>query len=80
MQISKTHVLANNGGSSSIKFALFECPQPMNQMLSDAIDRIGLKNAYFHVTGQTEAEGFSRSVPAPDHSAAAALLMNWIEE
>ncbi|MEI6322996.1 MAG: acetate/propionate family kinase [bacterium] len=76
----RAHILSINGGSSSIKFALFECSQPMNRILSGAIDRIGLPDAHFYVTAANPDESFSSSVAVPDHSAAATLLMNWSEE
>ena len=80
MPIPKAHILAINGGSSSIKFALFECSQPMNRILFGAIDRIGLSDAHFHVTASTPEESFSSIVTVPDHSAAATLLINWSDE
>ena len=73
-------ILTINGGSSSIKFALFEAADPLERILSGAIERIGLPEATFRAKGVNPADNFSRSVTAPDHTAAVGALMDWIEE
>jgi acetate kinase len=73
-------VLTINGGSSSIKFALFEAGDTLRRILEGGIERIGLPDASMRVKGLNPADGFSRSVKAPDHSAAVEVLMDWIEE
>ncbi len=73
------HILTINGGSSSIKFALFAAGEPLQRIAAGAIERIGLPEATWRVTGLTAAENASRSVAAPDHTAAANTLMDWIE-
>jgi acetate kinase len=72
-------ILTINGGSSSIKLALFE-GDPLQRILKGAIERIGLPGATFRVTGLDQADNFSLSVSAPDHRAAEGVLMDWIEE
>jgi acetate kinase len=72
-------ILTVNGGSSSIKFALFQSDGVFRRLLAGSIDRIGLPDASFHVKGAEPADGLERKVVAPDHSAAVALLMDWIE-
>jgi acetate kinase len=75
---SKTKaVLTINGGSSSIKFALFERGEPPKRMLEGKIERIGLSDATFAVKG---SENFSRQLAAPNHTAAVNALMDWLEE
>ncbi len=71
-------VLSINGGSSSIKFALFECGQSLRRKLAGGIERIGLPDATFRVKGLSPADNFSRPVAVPNHSAAVSVLMDWI--
>ncbi|MEO6976124.1 MAG: acetate/propionate family kinase [Gallionella sp.] len=73
-------VLTINGGSSSIKFALFETADTLRRILEGGIGRIGLPGASMRVQGLNPADSFSRSVKAPDHTAAVEVLMNWVEE
>jgi acetate kinase len=75
-----TRILTINGGSSSIKFALFEAGDPPRRILEGGIERIGLPEATFRVKGSDQADNFSRPVSAPDHTAAVGALMDWIEE
>ena len=71
-------LLTINGGSSSIKFALFEAGDSLRRILEGALERIGLPEATLRVKGVDPADTFSRSVTAPDHSVAVGLLMDWI--
>jgi acetate kinase len=83
MRQSKHHpirILTINGGSSSIKLALFEADHSLRRILEGKIERIGLPEATFTMRGLDKAENFSWEVTAPDHTAAVALLMDWIEE
>ena len=80
MNPAKPHVLTINGGSSSIKFALFEADDSLRRILEGAIDRIGLPQATLRVKGLDQADKFSRLVTAPDHTRAVNVLMDWIEE
>src|SRR5271170_5601914 len=80
MKPAHSRILTINGGSSSIKFALFDAGKSLRQILSGAIDRIGSPEATLHAQGLDEADTFSRSVTAPDHTVAVGALMDWIEE
>jgi acetate kinase len=73
-------ILTINGGSSSIKFALFEAGDSLQRILSGTIERIGLPDATFVVKGVNKADNFTRSLTAPNHTAAVGVLMDWIEE
>jgi len=73
-------ILTINGGSSSIKFALFEAGRSLCRTLAGAIERIGLPEGSFAVKGQDPSESFSRRMAAPNYKAAVDLLMDWIEE
>jgi acetate kinase len=73
-------VLTINGGSSSIKFALFEVSNTLKRVLEGSIERIGLSDAILRVKSLNPVDRFSRPVKAPDHTVAVELLMDWIEE
>ena len=80
MKPANPRILTNNGGSSSIKFALFEAGDPLRRILEGGIVRIGLPDATLRVKGLNQADNFSRSVTAPNHTVAVGALMDWIEE
>lgn len=82
-------ILTINAGSSSIKFALFECSEMpaesprdlLRRRFRGAIERIGLPNAELHLhaddaVGQDEA---ARPVNVPDHDAAVTELLRSLD-
>jgi acetate kinase len=73
-------VLTINGGSSSIKFALFEADGRFRRILTGRIEGIGLRRGNFTAKSLDAADNFSRSVSVPDHTTAVNLLMDWIQE
>jgi acetate kinase len=80
MKPTTAQILTINGGSSSIKFALYAAVKPLKRGLYGTVDRIGLSgtNLTFH-----EAEGkpeTSRKLDAIDHKSAANSLMDWLEK
>lgn len=72
-------ILSVNGGSSSIKFALFDTGPSLHRVVLGKIERIGLPAAQFSVQSLQDADTFSRSASVPDHAAAVDLLMDWVE-
>jgi len=80
MKPANTQILTINGGSSSIKFALFEAGDSLRRILDGGIERIGSPEAALSVKGVNPADNYSRLVTAPDHAAAVETLMDWIEE
>src|ERR1019366_9635124 len=75
----KPSILTINGGSSSIKFALYEAVKPLKRGLYGTVDRIGLSgtNLTFHdADGKPQA---SRKLIAADHKSAANFLIDWLE-
>jgi acetate kinase len=80
MEPANPRILTINGGSSSIKFALFEAGDSLRRILEGGIERIGLPDATFQVKGLDQADNFSRLVTAPDHTVAVGALMDWVEE
>ena len=73
-------ILTINGGSSSIKFALFDAGDSLRRILAGGIERIGLPEARLRVKGSNQADNFSRPVAASDHQTAVGSLMDWIEK
>jgi acetate kinase len=71
-------ILTINGGSSSIKFALFRPQQDMRQIFSGSIDRIGLSKPALAVKGDESADNFSKTIAASDHALAIASLIDWL--
>jgi acetate kinase len=80
MKPANSRILTINGGSSSIKLALFEAGNSLQRILEGGIERIGLPQTTFGVKGLNQADNFSRLLKAPDYTAAVGALMDWIEE
>lgn len=79
MSLSKGSVLTINGGSSSIKFALFDVVHSFKRLFEGKIERIGLSESVFRVKGLEERDTFSYQIEAPDYTSAVTLLMNWLQ-
>jgi acetate kinase len=75
-----TPILTINGGSSSIKFALFDAADSLRRILEGGIERIGLPHATFQIKGPDQADNLSRPVSASNHTEAVGALMDWIEQ
>ena len=73
-------VLTVNGGSSSIKFAMFEADETLRRILEGRIEGIGVPKGSFAVKSLNPADTFSRPVDAPDHTAAVTVMMDWVQE
>jgi acetate kinase len=80
MKAANPRILTINGGSSSIKFALFEAGESLQRILGGGIDRIGQAEATLQVKSVDPADTFSRKVKAPDHTAAVGVLVDWIQK
>jgi len=80
MEPASPRILTINGGSSSIKFALFEGGDSLRRILEGGVERIGLPEATLRVNGFGQMETFSRQIAAPDHMSAVGALMDWIEQ
>jgi acetate kinase len=80
MKPADAQILTINGGSSSIKFALYAAVKPLQRGLHGTVDRIGLSGTIlkFHASdGQPEA---SCELKAADHKSAANALIDWLEK
>jgi acetate kinase len=72
-------ILTLNGGSSSIKFALFDSVS-LSRILAGSISGIGQSDAKFTVKGRGEADSRSQSVKVADYAAAIEILIRWTHE
>jgi acetate kinase len=72
-------VLTINGGSSSIRFALFETAGAPQRLLGGKVDRIGLPGTVltFHRPLQNQRD--SLTLAASDHRSGASFLIDWLE-
>ena len=61
MKPANPRILTINGGSSSIKFALFEVGDSLDEFLRAQIERIGLPEATLSVNGLDARRTTSRS-------------------
>jgi acetate kinase len=80
MKTPPVSILTINGGSSSIKFALFHVESSLQRTVEGKIERIGLPESTFWVKGLNGTEAVSQQVDAPNHAATAEILMDWIEK
>jgi acetate kinase len=73
-------ILIINGGSSSIRFALYRTDGPLKRLLQGKVDRIGLPGANLTFNDPIRNLQDSRSIEASDHRSAAAILIDWLED
>ena len=72
-------LLTINGGSSSIRFALYEEGEPLRLLLNGKVDRVGLSGTNLSFEDST---GLSQDSPIIDparHPSAVAFLLDWLE-
>ena len=72
-------VLTINGGSSSIKFALYQAGGALERRLYGKIDRIGLSGTNLTFKNSTGKSQDSRTIDSADHRSAVAFLLDWLE-
>ncbi len=71
-------VLTINGGSSSIRFALYEEREPLRRLLDGKLDRVGLSGTNLTFKDSTGKPQDSRAIKAADHHSAVAYLLDWL--
>lgn len=72
-------ILTINGGSSSIKFAIYRTGESLERGLHGKVDRIGVSrtNLTFHDAGSKKPG--RRDLDAADHKSAVDFLIDWLE-
>lgn len=76
----QNNILTVNGGSSSIKFALYQTNESLIHLLSGSIDRIGLPDSKLTFNTEKEKIKETLTIKASDHRSAANFLIDWLEE
>jgi len=79
MKPAQSSVLAINGGSSSIRFALYEEGEPLRRVLDGKVDRVGLSGTNLTFKDSTGKPQDRRAINTADHSSAVACLLDWLE-
>jgi acetate kinase len=85
MKPANPSILTINGGSSSVKFALYQVGTPQDSEhlargLYGTVDRIGMSGTNLTFRDPSRNQQDSRSLDASDHTSAANFLLDWIEE
>ncbi len=80
MEPANPRILTINGGSSSIKFALYQVGAALKRGLHGKVDRIGLSGTNLTFNDPTKKQQESRKLAAADHKSAANVLLDWFEE
>lgn len=73
-------VLALNGGSSSIKFALYQMGEPPQRGLHGKVDRIGRPGTNLSYGDPVRGQQDSRDIGDVDHRAATQFLFDWLDQ
>ncbi len=74
MEAARPCILTINGGSSSIRFAVYETGDPLRKRLEGKIERIGARGTRLIVSDSP-----GKRLAASDHRTAVASLLDWLE-
>src|SRR5665648_512696 len=78
-KMSHSSVLTVNGGSSSIKFALYSVDEPLKRKFYGTIDRIGLSGTNLKCYDALGNQFDNHRIAAANHRLAANVLIDWLE-
>ena len=78
--LAGTHILTINGGSSSIKFALYQMGDPPVRGLHGKVDRIGVSGTNFAFDDPALKRRDNRAIGDLDHRSAADFLLDWLDK
>jgi acetate kinase len=79
-KLKKGTILTINGGSSSIKFALYDTPMPLKLLFSGEIANIGIQNTNLNFINATTGHQNTVPIKASDYREGAEVLMDWMEK
>lgn len=79
MPLASPCILTINGGSSSIKFAIFEIDRDLKPLLKGEIARIGSAAAIFTVKELYSADDFSKTYEALSYAEATNTVLAWLK-
>ncbi len=77
---SSSRILTINGGSSSIKFALFRSNETLQRSLSGKIDRVGLANTTLDFHDFVTGERARQPIDSASSDSTIAFLLDWLEQ
>jgi acetate kinase len=80
MKSATPFILTINGGSSSIKFALYETGECLERRLSGKIDRIGLSGTNLTFKDSNGSPEKRLEIAVSNHGSAAYSLIDWLEQ
>lgn len=78
--LNRPRILTINGGSSSIRFSLYQAGESLERTLSGKIDRIGLDGTTLTFNNSASNQHGSRILSASDHKSATIFLIEWLEK
>ena len=78
--LAGTHILTINGGSSSIKFALYQMGDPPERGLHGKVERIGVSGTNFAFDDPALKRRDNRAIGDLDHRSAANFLLDWLDK
>ena len=74
------NILTINGGSSSIKFAMYEMAKNLKPLFSGSFNRLGLDDTTFNVTYMGQDEKVSYGIYCPGFYEATIFLILWLKK
>jgi acetate kinase len=80
MKSNKNQILITNGGSSSIKFAMYQTGRSLNLLLRGQIESIGDKNPGFSIEESDATRKKVIKINAADFTEATNFLIEWIKK
>ncbi|MDO8828446.1 acetate/propionate family kinase [Methylophaga sp.] len=80
MPQDKTYLLTINGGSSSIKFTLYNVTESLVPVLSGKLTGLGLPTASLRVKNPIQAEESAFDVKADNYRQAVTVLVEWFQD
>ena len=72
-------LLTINGGSSSIRFALFDAAEPLRRLLDGKVDRVGLSGTNLTFKDATRQSQNNRTIDSSDRRSPVGFLLDWLE-
>jgi acetate kinase len=73
-------ILTINGGSSSIKFAVYSAGEPLKRSIHGTVDRVGMSGTTLTFDDETTHRHDNLGLDACDHKSAAISLIDWVEK
>jgi len=79
-KLNQAYILTINGGSSSIKFALYQTGEPLEQSFHGSVGRIGLPGTNLTFSDSTGNQKGSLILESSDTRSVSNFLIDWLEE